>query len=140
MASLRCWKMCSESAARCALCITEFIVCAISAAQQLVYFWCGEKEREGGCVMLYFTFTDKNAHIIFGGVFKMPGRLADWFWLCLVLVWWCMCSAFIYILMPLHAGYMVNLKINTRRHFRIELCIPHQSVMEKTSTKDVVKL
>jgi hypothetical protein len=71
-------------------------VCAISAAQQLVYFWCGEKEREGGCVMLYFTFTDKNAHIIFGGVFKMPERLADWFWLCLVLVWWCVQRFYIY--------------------------------------------
>jgi hypothetical protein len=44
-----------------------------------------------------------------------------WFWFGGV------CSAFIYILMPLHAGYMVNLKINTRRHFCSELHTPSVS-------------
>lgn len=116
--------------------VSPNLLYAISEQRSSSYIFlvCGEKESEGGygcCAVFYIT--DKNAHIIFGGVFKMPGRLVDWFWLCLG--WFGVCS-FLYISMPLHAGYIVYLKINTRRHFRCELlqtysCIPHQSMMEK---------
>jgi hypothetical protein len=94
----------------------------------------GEKESARVAALYFTLYTDKNAHIIFGGVFKMPGRLVDCFWLCLG--WFGVCA--LYISMPLPAGYMVNLKINTRRHFhceRLQICLPHQSMVAKSINK-----